>query len=105
MKTKTESVSVWLSSLNTEHAAHVQALPLHALAFDRLDSTMETAGWIKAGTAEITVTYLPNDQHVEKAAAGIRRQMADAAAKYQALQTELQARLNSLLAITNEVEA
>ena len=103
MKSKTETVSVWY--INTEHAAHVQALPLHALAFDRLDSTMETVGWLKAGTAEITVTYLPNDQHVEKAAAGIRQQMADAAAQYQALQTELQARLNSLLAITNEVEA
>ena len=104
MSTKTETVSVWLTQWQAEEGCRAEQLPLHALATDRLNSTMETQGWVKVGTAEMTVTYLPADDIREKAADAIRAQMADAAAKYQAMQTELQERLNKLLAIGCEVE-
>jgi hypothetical protein len=104
MTTKTETVSVWLTAWKVEEGSRAEQFPLHSLAYDRLNSTMESQGWVKVGTAEITVTYLPADDRREKAADAIRAQMADAAAKYQAMQTELQERLNKLLAIGCEVE-
>jgi hypothetical protein len=103
MKTKTETVSVWLSGPRTEHALHPDSLPTHCLNFDRLDSTMDSVGWVKVGTAEVTVTYTDENELREKAAEAILEQMREAAAKYQAMQTELQDRLNKLLAIGYEV--
>ena len=103
MKTKTETVSVWLTDVG--RANQIRQLPLHAFWIGQTNSTMDSVGWIKVGTAEITVTYLPTEQQIEKAAEQIREKMAEAAAKYQAMQTELQRRLNDLLAITNEVDA
>lgn len=105
MTTKTETVSVWLTAWQAEEGCRAEQLPLHALATDRLNSTMDAQGWIKVGTAEMTVTYLPAESMREKAADAIRAQMADAAAKYQAMQTELQGRLDKMLAIGCEVEA
>jgi hypothetical protein len=64
---------------------------------------MTCEGWLKVGTAEITVTYTDYNELREKAAEAIRAQMQEAAAKYQAMQTELQERLNKLLAIGYEV--
>ena len=103
MSTKTGTVSVWLT--DAERANQIRQLPLHAFWIGPTNSTMDSVGWIKVGTAEITVTYLPTEQQIEKAAGQIREQMAEAAAKHQAMQTELQRRLNDLLAITNEVDA
>jgi hypothetical protein len=105
MKTKTETVSAWLSGHRIENAAHADSLPAHCLNFDRVDSVMNTMGWVKVGTAEITVTYTDANEMRETAAEEIRAQMADAAAKYQAMQTELQDRLNKLLAIGYEEQA
>lgn len=105
MSTKTQTMNAWLSSGSASHAANVQHLDLDRLIFSATHCDMESAGWVKVGTAEITVTFEPSEAMREKAAARIRQQMQDAAAKYQAMQTELQDRLNKLLAIGYEEQA
>jgi hypothetical protein len=101
MKTKTETVTAWVSAAS--RAAQAESLPVDFLAFTQLAQDMSYSGWVKVGTAEITVTYEHANDLREKAAEAIRAQMQEAAAKYQAMQTELQERLNKLLAIGCEV--
>lgn len=103
MNTKTETLSAWLPSYHADSSHIAEQLPLTTLAF--MSPAFTAKDWVKVGTAEITVTYDPPEAMREKAAEAIRAQMADAAAKYQAMQTELQDRLNKLLAIGYEEQA
>jgi hypothetical protein len=103
MNTKTYSATAWLSPTYADMAGQVEQLGSNVLAFTATNSDMASLGWVKVGTAEITVTYEPHEAMREKAAEAIRAQMQEAAAKYQAMQTELQERLNKLLAIGYEV--
>lgn len=103
MKTKTETSPVWLSKYDMEYLPTIHEVPLSSLSYTGHDMT--SAEWVKVGTAEITVTYREANEMREQAAESIRAQMADAAAKYQAMQTELQDRLNKLLAIGYEEQA
>lgn len=105
MSTKTDSLTVWLPDYYASKAIRAASLPIHMFAFISPQQDMRSSGWVQVGTAEVAVTFESQDAVNEAAAAAIRAQMAEAAAKHQAVQTELQARLNSLLAITNEVDA
>lgn len=105
MKTKTQTVSAWLPDWKVEYAGAPEQVPASELAYCHIDSSMDRQGWLRVGTAEITVTFCPSAEMTERAAEGIREQMREAAGKYHAMQAELQARLDKLLAITNEVDA
>jgi len=101
MKTKTQTVNAWLAGIDADQAGSVESLQLDSLVYCKPD--ISVGGWLKVGTAVITVTYEPANDLRQKAAEAIRAQMQEAAAKYQAMQTELQERLNKLLAIGYEV--
>lgn len=63
------------------------------------------AEWTKIGRAQISISLLPGDGLVAAQVEALQRQEREIQAKAQAQCTEIRRKINTLLAITNEVRS
>lgn len=74
---------------------------INQFSYSRLDADMSKYGWVEIGTATIEVTFLPQDTVIEKLADGLREQISTVRAEAQSRITQLEDKLNQLLALPN----
>ena len=85
--------------------ARMKPAELAGALFYSPSDCIKVDGWIKVGTAEITVTLKPHEEMVIDTIAALRRTQSLMLAKAQAESTRIDAEIGKLLAITNEVTA
>jgi glycine cleavage system H lipoate-binding protein len=102
------TVNVYLSKYDGMRAADLTKATQEQLA--RL--TLNNSEWIKkdndyvlVGTAEVTVTLMPQDAIVQTQIVALRAQQDNIKATAHAHTVEIERQIQSLLAITNEVQA
>lgn len=65
----------------------------------------KSAGWVKIGTAEITLNLISDDQMVANKVESLKTEIQTIRATSENAITQLQAKIQSLLALTNEVKS
>lgn len=101
------TVNVWLSSGMYTKPSELQKLDDKEL-FDLLffqNSDMSSCGWTRVGTAEISITLNDCKTVTANQVAILQSQLKEMRAEHQQAQNRLTKRINSLLAIENEVAA
>lgn len=96
------SVAAWISrpeqvTVDTLLRHDKPSVALSAIVLAEHD--MSGAGWVKVGTAEVTVTFDNHDEVVTRQVAVLRGELDEMRAEHQAKQTALLARINNLLAL------
>lgn len=101
------TVNVWLPS-----GAYTKPSDLHKLDDERLvasvffqNADMSSVGWTRVGTAEISITLNDCKTVTANQVAILQSQLKEMRAEHQQAQNRLTKRINSLLAIENEVAA
>ena len=106
MKTVSTSVTAWLTS---SHG-------LQDLADDRTDAQiidvlgfysgdMESSGWVRVGTAEITVTLVENQQVVDNKVSSLKKELELHRAKSYVIENAILEQISNLLSITYKPES
>lgn len=73
------------------------SVALSAIVLSEYD--MSVSGWVKVGTAKVTVTFDNHDEVVTRQVAALRVELDEMRAELHAKQTALLARINNLLAL------
>lgn len=99
------SLNVWLTGDHYEHD-DLQREPdrlVRILGFSAVDMT--DCGWSKVGTAEVLITLDDTDQMVANKVEALRKEITKVRAYAEFKAVQLEAKVQQLLAITNEVDA
>lgn len=98
MTTKTASIGAWLPAHNQFRPADLHSVDdvelANALGYSQHDMT--SAGWVKVGTAKITVELLSVEQCMHGTIEALRREQGELQAKA----TQIEGEIQKLLAIT-----
>lgn len=98
-KTITGNVTVWFSSFyGPEDITDDAEASIGKLQFSNHD--MSDSGWSRAGTAQVTVTMLSNEEIVDAKIEGLRSEKTQLMASHQMAMTRIDSKIQQLLAIT-----
>ena len=94
-------IDAWIAGIGYPAAADLFAAEGVELLNDIYYSTvdMSGSGWVKVGTAEITIKLDELPEVASKQVAALRSKLEEMRAEHQLQQTALQERINNLLAI------
>lgn len=104
MKTITATTKAWLTSYaGPDDLTGTQDRAIEALAYHPRD--MNSSGWTYAGQATITVELVDNDTLILNKVSALRSELQTVRANAEIEAGNLEAKIQKLLAITNEVRS
>jgi hypothetical protein len=99
------TLTVWLTgeSYGPEDLKREPERVVRILGYSAVD--MSACGWSRVGTAEVEITLDDVDQMVSNKVDALRKEIAKTRANAEFRAVQLEAKVQQLLAITNEVDA